>query len=110
LIHLCHVAVLDAEPANLGVFDDPRLLDTLREGHVAMLQTPPDEQLPRGARILLREGYNGWVLHTQGPDKWRVCLDNDVMLRAKGSDVLTRVERMHLDLVDRRRDARLRVQ
>jgi hypothetical protein len=107
LIHLRHVAVLDHESANLRVLNDTLLIDALRQRHVAVLQAPPHQQLAWGARILLGERHNRWVLHAQGPDERRVGLDNNVMLLAKGSDVFARVERMHLDLVDCRRDARL---
>jgi hypothetical protein len=87
-VHCLHVTVLDFEASNLRVLDDPFLLHTLGQGHVAVLQAPADQQLAWGAGILVGKGYNGWVLHPQGSDKRRVCLYNNIMLLAKGSNIL----------------------
>jgi hypothetical protein len=110
LVHLRHVVALDLEAANLCVLGDARLPDALGQRHIAVLQAPPYQQLAGRARILLGEGHNRGVLHAQRPDQRRVGLDDDAVLLAKGSDVFARVERVHLDLVDRRRNPRLRVQ
>jgi hypothetical protein len=69
------------------------------------------------------------VLHPQGSDERRVCLYNNIMLLAKGSDILPpsvqiqhsftcsavlagnlRVERVNFDLVNRWRNYWLRVE
>ena len=55
----------------------------------------------RSTRILLRERDDLGVLHLQRSNKWRISLDNNVVLLAEGRDVRPGIERMHLDLVDR---------
>jgi hypothetical protein len=40
------------------------------------------------------------VLHAQGPDEWRVGLDDNVVRLAEGRNVLARVERTENKSVD----------
>ena len=50
------------------------------------------------------------MLHPQGTHKGRISLNNDVVLLAKGCDICPDVERMHLNLVDRGCNLRLRIE
>lgn len=108
-IHSRHVSLVNRKPPDLRVLPDPLLPHALWQRHIAVLQAPPHQQLAGRTGILFGQGHNGRVLHAQGADQRRICLDNNAMLLAKGSDVGPRVERMHFDLIDRGRNSWFRV-
>jgi hypothetical protein len=49
------------------------------------------------------------MLHPQGTHKGCISFNNNVVLLAKGRDIRPGVEGMHLNLIDRRCNPRLRI-
>lgn len=68
----------------------------------------PHKELRHRAFVLLAQSNHRWVPHTHGSSQGRIRLDDDTVPGAGLADGDLRVERMHLDLVDRRRDPRFR--
>lgn len=109
-VHRRHILLLDRETPNIRIFDNPLLLRALRKGHVAVLQTPANQQLRRSALILAGERGNGRVLHSESPHKGSICLHHNPMFLAEGSNVCPRIEGVDLDLVHGGEDFGLRGQ
>ena len=101
-IHRLNVRRINLKASHITVLDDARSSDTFRQWHEAVLQAPPDHELCRRARVLVRQRTNGGMLHSKGSCKWRIGLDNDVVLLAERSDLGSGVERVDFDLVDSR--------
>lgn len=72
-----------------------------------MLQTPPQQQLGGRTRVLLGQGADDGMFHLQRSDEGGICLDEDIVLLAKGGDVGSGVEGVNFDLIDGGPDARV---
>jgi hypothetical protein len=105
-IHPLNVCILNNEPFHARILDYPLFPYALGQRHIAVLQTPPHQQLRRRALIFLREPYDRTVFHLVGPSQRCVSFDYNSLVVAVLRELGVSVEGMHLDLVDGGEDAR----
>jgi hypothetical protein len=105
-IHPLDICILDNEPFHARILHYPLFPHALGQRHIAVLQTPPHQQLRRRAIIFLRQLYDRTVFHLVSPSQWGISLDDNSLVVAVLRELGVSVEGMHFDLVDGGEDAR----